>query len=181
MLEAMEIEDIKDILPEPTAPPEPQKIDDQSQENMYFLMPTQDRPLFDVFPDQDHAQHIKAIDDLLNGPMAEELKKEEYQDVVPAILDHRKKHLAFLYMNNQIRLQQYEQRRLQNMATESNYAGSPEEIATALQSQGQGYDMQGGGIEEATGSMAGSGALTPNRYGNETGFLDQVLPIQHEE
>jgi hypothetical protein len=38
------------------------RIDDQNLENSYFLMPAEKRPLFDVFPDQDHIQHMKKID-----------------------------------------------------------------------------------------------------------------------
>jgi len=180
MLEAMDIEDIQDILPEPPAPPEPQRIDDQSQENMYFMMPAAERPLFDVFPDQDHVQHIKKIDELLAGPFAEELDKDEYKDILPALQDHRKKHLAYLYINNEQRMQQYGQGQNGAMDAQSDYAAGDAELMEALQAEGEGYDMQGGGIEEIAGSMGSSGALTPNRYGNETGFLDQVLPIPQE-
>lgn len=182
MLEAMEIEDIKDLLPEPSAPPEPQQIDDQRQENMYFLMPAADRPLFDVFQNQDHATHIQVIDELLaeTSPYREEIEKDK--EILSMLENHRKKHVAYAYMNAQQRIQQHEeQRRLRDMAAGLGYAGSPEDIATALQSQGEGYGMpESGGAEEVAGSMAGSGALVPNRYGSETGFLDQVLPIPKE-
>jgi hypothetical protein len=181
MLEAMDIEDIQDILPEPSAPPEPEKIDDQAQENMFFLMPAKDRPLFDVFPDQDHVTHIRLIDELLNGPFAEELSKDEYKDTLPIILEHRKKHIAFLYMNNQVRTQQYGQRSTGAMATQSNYEPSDADIIAALQAQGAGDGMQGGGAEAYSGAMGSTGPLTPNRYGNETGFLDQVLPLPQSE
>lgn len=177
MLEAMEIDDIKDLLPEPSEPPKPEKIDDQALENMYFLMPANDRPLFDVFPDQDHATHIKIIDELLSGPYAEEISKE----VMQPILDHRKKHIAFLYIQTQQKLKEDEQRRLRAMAEESS---NPENVAgfdQILQTAGEGYGLPGYiGSQEDSGQLGGVESLIPNRYGSETGFLDQVLPLPKE-
>jgi chaperonin GroES len=175
MLEALEIDDIQDILPEPTEAPEPQRIDDQHQENMYFLMPPQDRPLFDVFPEQDHAQHIKVIDELLNGPFAEEISK----DILPAIQDHRKKHVAYLYMQNQIRLQQYAQGSIGAMDAQSI---NPE----ALQGADGSFQMQGqsdllseiGGLTQDTGTMGGGGNGSQDNYRTEAGFLENLLPKQ---
>jgi len=66
VFESMEVQDIDEILPKPQNQ-EPERIDSQEQENMYFLMPMQDRPLFDVFPEQDHQEHIRVIDQLLRG------------------------------------------------------------------------------------------------------------------
>lgn len=60
-LESLDAENIDEILPEPQVP-EVARIDDQNLENSYFLMPAEKRPLFDVFPDQDHVNHMKKID-----------------------------------------------------------------------------------------------------------------------
>jgi chaperonin GroES len=172
MLEAMEIEDIQDILPNPEEQQQPTRIDDQRQENMYFLMPPQDRPLFDVFPDQDHAMHIKIIDELLNGPMGQEIDKEM---MVP-ILDHRKKHVAFLYMNNQLRLEQYGQGPAGIMGQESGDNGSLQALDGAFQAEGAGDALSGAGLEEVAGSMGGAGANPQDYNSTETGFLERLLP-----
>ncbi len=60
-LEALDVEDIDEVLPPPQIP-QPVRIDDQNLENAYFIAPPDKRPLFDVFPDQDHIQHIQFID-----------------------------------------------------------------------------------------------------------------------
>lgn len=60
-LEALDVEDIDDVLPPPSIP-QVARIDDQNLENAYFIMPPDKRPLFDVFPDQDHIKHIQHID-----------------------------------------------------------------------------------------------------------------------
>lgn len=175
MLEAMEIEDIKDLLPDPTEAQQPQRIDDQKQENMYFLMPEKDRPLFDVFEDQDHKTHIQIIDELLNGPFSQEIDKA----VLPAILDHRKKHVAFLYMQNEIRLQNA--RSIRNMENEFSYPQSFGGTGEFLQTEGESDGLQGfNGIERIAGSTSSPETLVPNRHGSETGFLDQTLPIPEE-
>jgi len=138
---------------------------------MYFLMPPQDRPLFDVFPDQDHKQHIAVIDEFLNGPFAEEITK----DMLPAIQNHRMKHIAFLYMQNQIRLQNG-QGRTGIMGEESNNQenyGTPEQ---AFQTEGQGDVLSGIGLEEIAGAMGSSGDAPQDNVGSETGFLNQLLP-----
>lgn len=174
MLEAMEVEDIKDMLPEPQEPPQPQEIDDQRQENMYFLMPPQDRPLFDVVQTQNHAQHIQIIDELLNGPLAQEIDKEMLQP----IMDHRKKHVAYLYMNNEIRKQQYEQGQLRAMATQSNYSQDGQASNRAFSSSGQSDDMSGSGLEEIAGAMGSPEGGQGHSLGSETGFLSQLLPTE---
>lgn len=175
MLEAMEIEDIKDLLPNPEEQQQPQRIDDQRQENMYFLMPPNQRPLFDVFEDQDHKTHIAVIDELLDGAFGQEIDKE----TLPAILEHRKKHVAFLYIQNEIRLENA--RRARIMAEQSNNAQSFGGVGESLQTTGESNDMQGfGGLEGATGAMEGFESLVPNRQGSETGFLDQTLPVPKE-
>lgn len=65
-LEALDAENIDEMLPEPTTP-QVARIDDQNLENSYFLMPPEKRPLFDVFPDQDHQKHIMVIDRFISS------------------------------------------------------------------------------------------------------------------
>lgn len=60
-LEALDAEDIDEVLPPPNVP-QPVRIDDQNLENAYFIAPPDKRPLFDVFGDQDHIQHMQSID-----------------------------------------------------------------------------------------------------------------------
>src|SRR5262249_44507569 len=59
--EALEVENIDALVP-----PQPQveNFDDQRMENMFFIMPQESRPLFDVFPDQNHMQHLQLMNDL---------------------------------------------------------------------------------------------------------------------
>ena len=93
ILEAMEIDEIDEILQEPPAPPQPQQINEQEAENMYFLLPPEDRPLFDVFPNQDHLDHLQKIDALLQSEYAANIDPQSMQD----LMLHRKKHMAYLY------------------------------------------------------------------------------------
>jgi hypothetical protein len=94
--EAIESEDIDELLPQPpqqAEAPEPQRIDDQRQENMLFLMPVAEQPYFDVFSGQDHAQHIALIDEFVASPYAQELDPESAEKMK----QHRQNHLAYLY------------------------------------------------------------------------------------
>lgn len=65
-LEALDVEDIDEVLPPPQIP-QPVRIDDQNLENAYYLMPPDKRPLMDVFPDQDHLKHIETIDKFISS------------------------------------------------------------------------------------------------------------------
>lgn len=65
-LEALDSEEIDEILPPPQVP-QPVRIDDQNLENSYYLMPPDRRPLFDTFPDQDHLSHIQLIDKFISS------------------------------------------------------------------------------------------------------------------
>lgn len=60
-LKALDAENIDELYPEPSTP-EIVRMDDQNLENSYYIMPPDKRPLFDVFPDQDHMRHIQTID-----------------------------------------------------------------------------------------------------------------------
>jgi chaperonin GroES len=119
VLEALDTENIDEKLPAPNVP-QTARIDDQNLENTYFLMPPDHRPLFDVFPDQDHIRHIKTIDQFivfidmssplqvpnipggdpsvskLLGTMSEEQKKE----LIANLLRHRSLHVAYMFGQN---------------------------------------------------------------------------------
>jgi chaperonin GroES len=64
--EALDAENIDELLPPPSVP-QVARIDDQNLENSYFIMPPDKRPLFDVFPDQDHMRHIQTIDQFISS------------------------------------------------------------------------------------------------------------------
>lgn len=87
--EALDVDNIDELLP-----PQPQveNFDDQITENMFFLMPKEARPLFDVFPDQQHQQHLMELDQFIQQ-YGQTLEPDQQQD----ILKHRMKHEAYLY------------------------------------------------------------------------------------
>lgn len=99
VLESMEVQDIDMILKEPQDQ-KPERIDDQHEENMFFLMPPNEKPLFDVFPEQDHAIHIQIINELLKGFEKQQMgtgKMDIAPEQLQAIMLHKQKHVAFLY------------------------------------------------------------------------------------
>lgn len=83
-LMALDVEDIDEVLPAPQIP-QPARVDDQNLENAYYLAPPDKRPLFDVFPDQDHAKHIQVIDKFISSFLdqgeAMEIPLESNEDV----------------------------------------------------------------------------------------------------
>lgn len=88
-LEALDADNIDQLVPQP---PPPANIDDQVKENMLFLMPAQQRPPFDVFPDQNHAKHLQDIHDFV-ATHGKDLQPEQQQSVMM----HKMKHDAMLY------------------------------------------------------------------------------------
>lgn len=90
--EALEVEDI-DLL----IPPQPQieNFDDQFLENTFFLMPKEARPLFDVFPEQDHLDHITKLQEL--GTVIAQFGIQLTPDQQEDIFKHQQKHQAYLY------------------------------------------------------------------------------------
>lgn len=116
-LQALDTENIDAVLKKPAPPPQAVRIDDQNLENAYFLMPPDKRPLFDVFPDQDHMRHIKTVDMFITfldgaepmnipnvpggdpsisrllGTMGDDQKKE----LIANLLRHRSLHLGYMY------------------------------------------------------------------------------------
>lgn len=92
VFEAMQVENIEELIP-----PQPQieKFDDQFVENMWFLMPKEARPLFDVFPDQNHLDHIQKLQELY-GVIQQygiQLTPDQQED----IFKHQQKHQGYLY------------------------------------------------------------------------------------
>lgn len=116
VLEALDAENIDAVLPEPNVP-QVARIDDQNLENAYFMMPPDKRPLFDVFPDQDHIKHIERIDqfiqyidgasplDVPNVPGGDPqvsrllmtMSSDQKQELVANLLRHRALHAAFMF------------------------------------------------------------------------------------
>lgn len=91
-LEALETRNIDEILPKPEEE-QPLNVNNQEQENSWFLMPMQQRPLFDVYPEHNHMDHIQRIDAFLQSPYAQVLDEE----TVMQINDHKRKHMSYLY------------------------------------------------------------------------------------
>jgi len=88
-LKALDVDNIDELIP---PPPQPANIDDQMQENMLFLMPGQQRPPFDVFPNQDHAKHLAQLHDFVKEKGGN-LDPEQTQ----AVIAHKQKHEALQY------------------------------------------------------------------------------------
>lgn len=87
-LEALDVENIDELVP----PVEPQRIDDQMEENMNFLMPPGSAPPFDVFPDQDHITHLTQLEQFV-GEKGKSLMPEQQAQVIA----HKQKHEAYQY------------------------------------------------------------------------------------
>lgn len=99
VLESMEAENIDEIIKKPQSQ-EPESIDNQYKENMLLMLPPGERPLFDVFPEHQHQQHIQIIDELIRGFTEQEEttgKKDITDESLEAIMVHRQKHIAYLY------------------------------------------------------------------------------------
>lgn len=88
--ELLEIE-AADVMFAPPPPPQPVREDDAERENMAALMPNPKVP--DVFPDQNHLEHLKSHDAFLVGPYADRIQKEG-KDAMEA---HIQMHVALLY------------------------------------------------------------------------------------
>ena len=180
VLEALDVEDIDTMLKEPNIP-QVARIDDQNLENTYFLMPPEKRPLFDVFPDQDHIRHIKMIDQFIlwldqsqpllvpnlpgGDPSVSKLlttmSDEQKQELTANLLRHRTQHLAFMYAQiNGVMDEQGQpmgQAGLGGMAEEPDDTQGVEELIGLLRSQGM-DELSPGGFEEApsTGGIDGN-------------------------
>jgi chaperonin GroES len=173
-LKALNVEDIDKILP---PPPQPQEIDSQDLENMYFLLPAGSAPLFDVFPMQDHQTHIRKIDSLINilsgiedpqiinmDPVVlqvvQGVSAQEKQEIVTQLMQHRRKHVAYFYGGRTVG-----QGQIANMASTGGNPMGAQAGNGALPPAG-GLGMQpgqsgafagpAGGITAASGSHGGS-------------------------
>lgn len=87
--EALDVDDIDALLP---PQPAPENFDDQFLENAFFLMPKESRPLFDVFPEQNHMEHLAKIQQFILEK-GNELQPDQVQD----LLNHKMKHEGYLY------------------------------------------------------------------------------------
>lgn len=92
-LVAMDADNIEELVP---IPPPPQRIDDQNQENMLFMMPPGSAPPFDVFPDQNHAEHLAKMEPFVMQEGGK-LMPEQAQ----AVMAHKMKHEAMQYGQRQ--------------------------------------------------------------------------------
>jgi chaperonin GroES len=92
VFEAMQVENIEELIP-----PQPQieNFDDQYIENMFFLMPKEARPLFDVFPDQNHLEHLAKMEEFFADVQTTgvQLQPDQLED----LLKHQQKHQGYLY------------------------------------------------------------------------------------
>lgn len=168
VLESMEVQDIDLILKEPQNQ-KPERIDDQYEENMFFLLPPQEKPLFDVFPDQDHATHIRIINELLKGFDSQQMatgKMDITEEQLQAIMLHKQKHVAYLYgqkhgvFDGQGQLDSMEAQAgdaalLEALAQELSMGGLPVDLPTGESGAVPGT---GGGFE-GTGELPGEGVL----------------------
>ena len=164
-LESMEVQDIDMILPKPEDQ-KPERIDDQHEENMFFLMPPQEKPLFDVFPDQDHATHIKIVNELIKGFESQKMatgKLDISPEGLQAIMLHKQKHVAFLYGQHHGVIPNGDgQGQLGDMEAQTGDASLLEALAQQLSMGGQPADMpsgQSGAVPGTGGGFEGSGEL----------------------
>lgn len=90
--EALQVENIEELIP---PQPQVQRIDEQFLENTYFIMPAESRPVFDVFPEQNHAEHLQKISQLeaMIGQLGLVLPPES----MDSLFKHKLKHQGYLY------------------------------------------------------------------------------------
>lgn len=87
--EALEVDNVDALVP---PQPSPENFDDQYMENMFFLMPKEARPLFDVFPEQNHQEHLVKLQEFI-AQYGQMLQPDQQEDV----LKHQQKHMGYLY------------------------------------------------------------------------------------
>lgn len=181
-LEALDAEDIDLILKKPENQ-QPVRIDDQNLENTYFLMPPEKRPLFDVFPDQDHISHIQMIDKFIGwldqsqpllvpnlpggdpgiSKLLSTMSDEQKSELTANLIRHRTLHMAFLFgqMNGVMDEQgnPVGQAGSGGMAQTPNDNAGVESIIELLRSQGM--DDFGAGGNQETPSAGGVNGNSP--------------------
>lgn len=89
-LEAMDADNIDELIPPP--PPPPANIDNQDIENMMFLQPPNANPAFQVYPDQHHAQHLAKLEQFVKDK-GNIIPQEQQQ----AVMQHKQMHEGFLF------------------------------------------------------------------------------------
>jgi hypothetical protein len=88
-LEALDEDNIEELIPSEKPPV---NIDNQVQENMAFLMPMQERPNIQVFPEHNHQQHLAELE-----PFILEKGSILQPDQIEMVVSHKMKHEAILY------------------------------------------------------------------------------------
>lgn len=151
-LEAIDADNIDELVPPP--PPPPANIDDQTKENMLFLMPGQQRPSFDVYPDQHHTEHLALLDQFLAGH-GNKLDPEQGQ----AIIAHRQKHESFQYGVQHGLIPPPQPRPAQGMGQPGHNQMAPQQTGAPLPGLQAGIPSPFGGAQpngQLQGGMPGS-------------------------
>jgi chaperonin GroES len=158
VLEAMEIPDYEKLLPS-VLPPTPDRYDDQQVENMFFMMPPEQRPLFAAFPDQDHVAHLEEMAAFEATPYFKAVDMAAWQV-------HRQQHMAYQYGLEQGILTPDMMMAAQqggggviagNQAQQPGGAGAPQQQAGGAMAGGGGPG-QPGGMAQAPGKPASGGS-----------------------
>lgn len=89
-LEAMDVDNIDELVPPP--PPPPANIDNQDAENMMFLQPPDKNPPFAVYPDQHHQEHLIKLESFVKTH-GDKIPPEQAQ----ALIQHKQMHEGFFY------------------------------------------------------------------------------------
>jgi len=194
-LTALEVENIDEILEikENTL-----RIDDQAVENMFYLLPIEERPYFSVEPDQDHEEHIKLIDDLIEtlnqsllpdieiNPQTDpitlqiitQLAQEDKVEILTSLNAHRRKHLAYLYAQDME--VDIGQGLAKELAKQPNYTEDSGKALKSLSASRRLEDDIGlAEIGEAAGAAGGLGLSGPVDGGE--GLLGIVPPTEIEQ
>lgn len=187
VLEALDAENIDAKVKQPQVP-QVARIDDQNLENAYFLMPPDKRPLFDVFPDQDHPRHIKTVDQFIayvdtasplevpNLPggdpgvskLLSMMSDEQKKELIANLLRHRSLHLAYMYaqlngvmdaQGNPIAADNSGAGPASGVATAPGDDAGLAEIMSGLQAALSSPDMQAGGFGQASGAGGNNGSI----------------------
>ncbi len=81
-------EDVDELVP---PPPQPLRIDDQNEETTLMMMPN--HPPLDVFPDQNHAEHVAKLQQFMQQDFMQNIPPEAQQEIA----QHLQKHIAYIY------------------------------------------------------------------------------------
>lgn len=148
-LNALEVEDVDSLIP-----PQPQieNFDDQYLENAFFLQPKEARPLFDVFPDQNHAQHLAIMQEFM-AQYGQQLEPDQQEDV----LKHYQKHNGYLYGQQHGQFQTGPQPTPPLKARTNNEMGAGTTTPNLSPQQAQLLAKVLGGAAQGGGPTAGNG------------------------